>query len=220
MVKTIAIIGGTGREGPGLALRWAMSRQYRVIIGSRQREKAEGVAAELNERLGEHLMRGMVNSEAAAAAELVVLTVPYAAHRATLEDIRPALAGKILVDVTVPLQPPNVSQVYIPPDGSAAVEAQNLLGEEVRVVAAFQNVGAAHLKDPRHPIDCDVLVCGDDEEAKAEAIALAQAAGMRGVDAGPLQNAAAVEGLTAILIGINKRYKVKKAGIRVTGLDE
>ncbi|GAB4543235.1 MAG: NADPH-dependent F420 reductase [Anaerolineae bacterium] len=219
MTKTIAVIGGTGNEGPGLALRWARSGRYQVIIGSRQREKAERVAAELNARLGEELVRGLPNPEAAAAADLVVLTVPYSAHLPTLESIRAGLAGKVLVDVTVPLQPPHVSRVHIPPGGSACAEAQALLGDQVRVVAAFQNVGAAHLSEPDHPIDCDVLVCGDDREAKAEAIALAEAAGMRGLDAGPLQNAVVVEGLTPVLIGINIRHKVKGAGIRITGLE-
>jgi NADPH-dependent F420 reductase len=220
MPKTIAVIGGTGREGPGLALRWAKSGQYQVLIGSRQQEKAERVAAELNARLGRNLIRGMVNPDAAAAADMVVLTVPYSAHMPILESIRAGLRGKILVDVTVPLQPPKVSQVYIPPGGSAAAEAQALLGSDVRVVAAFQNVGAAHLQDPDHLIESDVLVCGDDREAKAEVIALAQAAGMRGLDAGPLQNAVVVEGLTAVLIGINIRYKAKGAGIRITGIDQ
>lgn len=219
MTKPIAVIGGTGNEGPGLALRWAKSGKYRVIIGSRQQEKAERVAAELNTRLGKDLIRGMVNPEAAAAADLVVLTVPYSAQAPTLHSIRTALSGKILIDATVPLQPPKVSHVYVPPGGSAAAETQALLGDEVRVVAAFQNVGAAHLREPDHPIDCDVLVCGDEKEAKAEAIALAEAAGMRGLDAGPLQNAVVVEGLTAVLIGINKRYKVKGAGIKITGLE-
>jgi len=219
MTKTIAVIGGTGNEGPGLALRWARSGQYRVIIGSRQGEKAERVAAELNARLGQELVRGMVNPDAAAAADIAVLTVPYSAHILTLESIRAGLSGKILVDVTVPLQPPKVSRVHIPPGGSATAEAQAILGDDVRVVAAFQNVGAAHLQDPDHAIDCDVLVCGDDKEARAEAIALAEAAGMRGLDAGPLQNAVVAEGLTAVLIAINKRYKVKKAGIRITGLE-
>jgi NADPH-dependent F420 reductase len=218
MPKIIAVIGGTGSEGPGLALRWAKSGQYQVIIGSRQPEKAERVAAELNAQLGQDLMRGMVNRDAVAAADLVVLTVPYTAHIPTLESIRSGLTGKILVDVTVPLQPPKVSHVHIPPGGSAAAEAQALLGDDVRVVAAFQNIGAAHLKDPDHPIECDVLVCGDDKEAKAEAIALAEAAGMRGLDAGPLQNAVVVEGLTAVLIGINIRYKANKAGVKITGL--
>ncbi len=218
MTKTVAVIGGTGNEGPGLALRWAKSGQYHVIIGSREQEKAERVAAELNARLGRDLIRGMVNPNAAAAADLAVLTVPYSAHLSTLESVQAGLTGKILIDVTVPLQPPKVSHVYIPPAGSATAEAQALLGNEVRVVAAFQNVGAAHLDDPDRPIDCDVLVCGDDKEAKAEAIALAEAAGMRGLDAGPLQNAVVVEGLTAMLIGINIRYKVKGSGIRITGL--
>jgi NADPH-dependent F420 reductase len=220
MTQTIAVIGGTGREGPGLALRWAKSGRYQVIIGSRQQEKAERVAAELNARLGRNLIRGMVNPDAAAAADMVVLTVPYSAHVPILESIRAGLRGKILVDVTVPLQPPKVSQVYIPPGGSAAAEAQALLGSDARVVAAFQNVGAAHLQDPDHPIESDVLVCGDDKEAKAEVIALAQAAGVRGLDAGPLQNAVVVEGLTAMLIGINIRYKAKAAGIRITGIDQ
>jgi len=220
MPPTIAVIGGTGHEGPGLALRWAKSGQYRVIIGSRQPEKAAGAAAELNARLGQSLVRGMANPEAAAAADVVVLTVPYSAHAATLESIRAGLAGKILVDVSVPLQPPQVGRVYIPPGGSAAVEAQTLLGGDVRVVAAFQNISAVHLEDPDHPIESDVLVCGDDAAAKAEAVALARAAGLRGLDAGPLQNAVVVEGLTAVLIGINRRYKVKGAGIRITGIGE
>jgi hypothetical protein len=218
MTKTIAVIGGTGNEGPGLALRWARSGQYQVIIGSRQPEKAERAAAELNARLGQARIRGMANPAAAAAADIAVLTVPYSAHLPTLESIRAGLTGKILVDVTVPLQPPQVSRVYIPPGGSAAAEAQAMLGSDVRVVAAFQNVGAVHLQDLDHPIDCDVLVCGDDPEAKAEAIALAGAIGARGLDAGPLQNAVVVEGLTAILIGINRRYKVTGAGIRITGV--
>jgi NADPH-dependent F420 reductase len=162
----------------------------------------------------------MVNPEAAAAADIVVLTVPYSAHAPTLESIRAGLRGKILVDVTVPLQPPQVSRVHIPPGGSAAAEAQALLGGDIRVVAAFQNVGAAHLKDADHLIESDVLVCGDDEDAKAEVIALAQAAGMRGLDAGPLQNAVVVEGLTAVLIGLNTRYKAKGAGIKITGIDQ
>jgi NADPH-dependent F420 reductase len=216
MTKTIAVIGGTGNEGPGLALRWAKSGQYQVIIGSRQQEKAQRVTAELNARLRQDLIRGMINLEAAAAADFVVLTVPYSAHASTLESIRSELTGKILVDVTVPLQPPNV---YIPPGGSATAEAQAILGDDVYVVAAFQNVGAAHLEEPHHSIQCDVLVCGDHKPAKAEVIALARAAGMRALDAGPLQNAVVVEGLTALLIGINLRYKVKGAGIQITGLD-
>lgn len=216
--KTIALIGGTGNEGPGLAARWAASGQYRVIIGSRQAEKAERVATEINAKLGGDLVTGLVNEEAVEAGDIAVLTVPYSAHQATLTGLREKLQGKILVDVTVPLAPPRVSQVKIPPGGSAGQEAQAILGPGVQVISAFQNVGAAHLEDIHHPIDCDVLVCGDDKEAKAEAIALAEAAGMRGIDAGPLQNAVVAEGLTAVLIGINIRYKVKGAGIKITGV--
>ena len=217
-IKTVTIIGGTGNQGPGLALRWAKSGQYRVIIGSRQTTKAEIVASGLNATLKQDLVTGMANQEAAAIADIVVLTVPYDAHASTLESIRARLKGKVLVDVTVPLQPPNVSQVHIPVGGSAAAEAQALLGQDVRVVAAFHNVSAVHLPHLDQPLDCDVLVCGDDKEAKAEAIALAEAALLRGIDAGPLQNAGVVEGLTAILIGINQRYDVKGAGLKITGL--
>lgn len=215
---TIAVLGGTGHEGSGLAYRWAHSG-YEVIIGSRSLEKAQNAAAELNALLGRNAVRGMLNADAAAAADIVVLTVPYAAHRATLESVREQVQGKILVDVTVPLQPPNITVVALPPGRSAAEEAQALLGPNVRVVSAFQNVSATHLKDLGHPVDCDVLVCGDDAEAKAQVIALAQAAGMRGIDAGPLANAIVAESLTPVLVGINKRYKVKGAGIRITGID-
>lgn len=218
MTKTIAVLGGTGNEGPGLARRWAKSGQYKVIIGSRQAEKAGRVANELNQQLGQNLITGLVNQEAAEAAEICVLTVPYSAHRPTLESLKETLKGKILVDVTVPLKPPKVSHVNVPPGGSAGQEAQAILGQDVRVVSAFQNVGAAHLAEDESHIDCDVLICGDDKEAKKEAIALAQAAGMRGIDAGPLKNAVVVEGLTSVLIGINIRHKVKGAGIKITGI--
>lgn len=218
MTKTIAVLGGTGQEGPGLALRWAASGQYNVIIGSRQAEKGQRVAAELNEALGQDLIRGMTNEEAAHAADICVLTVPYSAQGPTLESLKATLQGKILVDVTVPLKPPKVSHVNIPPGGSAGQEAQAILGEGVRVVSAFQNIGFAHLAELETEIDCDVLICGDDKAAKAEAIALAEAAGMRGLDAGPLKNAIVVEGLTSVLIGINIRHKVKGAGIKITGI--
>jgi NADPH-dependent F420 reductase len=218
MTKTIAVLGGTGNEGPGLALRWAKSGQYEVIIGSRQAEKGERVAGELNERIGQDLIRGMANEDAAKAAEICILTVPYSAQGPTLTALRDLLQGKILVDVTVPLKPPKVSHVNVPPGGSAGLEAQAILGEGARVVSAFQNVGAAHLAEDDSHIDCDVLVCGDDKAAKAEAMALAEAAGMRGIDAGPLKNGVVVEGLTAVLIGINIRHKAKGAGIKITGI--
>jgi NADPH-dependent F420 reductase len=218
MTKTVAVLGGTGNEGPGLALRWARSGQYKVIIGSRQAEKAERVADELNQKLRQNLIEGMTNEEAAKAADLCVLTVPYTAQEITLTALRDTLQGKILVNVAVPLKPPKVSHVNLPPGRSAAEEAQAILGEGVRVVSAFQNVGAAHLAEDEDHIDCDVLVCGDDKAAKAEAIALAESAGTRGFDAGPLKNSVAVEALTSVLIGINIRHKVKATGIRITGI--
>lgn len=216
-LSPIAVIGGTGHEGSGLALRWAAAG-LDVIIGSRQAARAAQAAAQVNDRLGRSAARGMENAMAAAAAQMVVLTVPYSAHADTLTAIRDAVQGKVLVDVTVPLRPPKVSRVWIPEGRSASEEAQALLGPGVRVVCAFQNISAEHLQDLDHTIDSDVLVCGDDATAKAAALELAARAGMRGIDAGPLQNAVVVEGLTAVLIGINLRYKVKGAGVRITGL--
>jgi 8-hydroxy-5-deazaflavin:NADPH oxidoreductase len=218
MTKTIAILGGTGNQGPGLALRWARSDDYQVIIGSRQAEKGERVADELNEKLGQDLIRGATNEAAAQAADLCVLTVPYSAHEATLSGLRELLQGKIVIDVTVPLKRPKVSHVNVPPGGSACQEAQAILGEGVRVVAAFQNISAIHLAEDDSHVDCDVLVCGDDKEAKLEAIGLAEAAGLRGIDAGPLKNAVVVEGLTSVLIGINLRNKILSSGIKITGI--
>lgn len=216
-MKILAVLGGTGNQGPGLARRWAQSGQYQVIVGSRQAEKAQQVANDLNEQLGQNLITGLVNDEAAGAADICVLTVPFAAQGPTLTGLKETLQGKILVDVTVPLKPPKVARVNIPEGLSAGQTAQAILGDGVRVVSAFQNISAEHLADD-HAIDCDVLICGDDKEAKQEVMALCQAAGLRGIDAGPLQNAVAVEALTSVLIGINIRYKVKGSGIRITGI--
>lgn len=211
----IAILGGTGKEGTGLARRWA-AKGYQVIIGSRSEEKAFAAAAELNEELNGDYLSGTENPAAAAAADIVVLTVPYSAHRPTLEAVKAHLSGKILVDVTVPTPFP---QTVVVPDGkAAALEAQQILGDDVRVISAFQNVSAGKLKKLNNPVDTDVLVTGDDEEAKNHVITLVEAAGMRGIDAGPLANAVAAEALTAILYHINKTYKVKGAGIRITGM--
>ncbi len=215
---TLAILGGTGKEGAGLAMRWARSG-YRVIIGSRSPEKALKRSAEMNAEMGRDLLSGMSNAAAAAAADLIVLSVPYAAHKPTLAGLKEPCRGKVVVDLTVPLQPPEIMAVNLPPGGAAALEAQAILGEEAIVVAAFQNVSAVKLKQLDRPVDCDVLVCADDAEAKAAVIALAGAAGLRGIDAGPLKNAVAVESLTPLLLHINKRYQVKGVGIRITGLD-
>lgn len=216
-LPAIAIIGGTGRIGPGLALRWATAG-YQVIIGSREARRAEAQAAEIAGELGEgKAPGGMTNPDAAAAADMVVVTVPFAAHDETLAAIRDAVQGKIVVDVTVPLVPPKVGQVQLPPDGAASIAAARLLGADVRVVAAFQNIAAAHLRDRDHDIDCDVLVCGDDVAAREAVIALAEAAGLRGWHAGPLANAAAADALTSVLISINRFYRIEGAGIRITG---
>ncbi len=197
---TIAVIGGTGKEGSGLSLRWARTG-LDVVIGSRQLEKAQRVAAELSQEL----IRGLENRAAAEAGEIVVLSVPYAAHRAILEDIQPALSGKVLIDVTAPIDPKNPGRVRLLEAGSAAVEAQQFLGDQVTVVAAFQNIAAGHLRDLHRDIDSDVLVCGDDDEAKRLVIELAGKAGMRALDAGPLINASVVEGLTAVLIALQEQ---------------
>jgi NADPH-dependent F420 reductase len=215
ILLTLAILGGTGNEGKGLAYRWAKAG-YPVIIGSRTPDKAVKVAQELNQKLGRDVIRGLANKEAAMASDMAVVTVPYAAHGDLLEALRDALQGKVVVDVTVPLRPPKVTRVYVPPAGSAAKEAQQILGEGVRVVAAFQSISHEHLLE-EDPIPGHVLVCGDSQQAREQVIKLAAAAGLTGWDAGPLDNAIVVEGLAPILIGINKRYKMKGAGIQVTG---
>jgi NADPH-dependent F420 reductase len=210
----IAVLGGTGKEGSGLALRWA-NAGHEVIIGSRDPEKARRVAEELNLALGSERVRGADNLRAAQQAEVAVLTVPYTAHKETLTSVKEALAGKVLIDVTVPVNPADYTRVMLPPGGSASKEAQALLGDQVRVVTAFQNISATHLKKLDAPVHCDVLVCSDDEVARQMGMQLVADAGMKAWDAGPLDNAVVVEGLTAILLGINKRHKVKGAGIRI-----
>lgn len=217
-MKTLAILGGTGKEGAGLALRWAR-HGYRIIIGSRSSQRAQSRAAEMLAETPGSELSGLGNVEAAAAADIVVLSVPYSAHKATLESVREACAGKILVDLTVPLLPPQIMTVNLPDGQAAALEAQTLLGDSVAVVAAFQNVSAVKLRQLDQPVDCDVLVCADDAAAKAQVIKLVAAAGMRGIDAGSLKNAVAAESLTPLLLHINRAYRIAGAGIRITGLD-
>lgn len=215
---SIAVIGGTGAEGGGIALRLA-ANGFPVIIGSRDGEKAAAAAAEINGQTGLDTARGAANAEAAGEAEIVLLAVPYAGQADTALALRDQLQGKILIDATVPLVPPKVSNVQLPEGGSAVANLQKALGENVRVVAAFQNVAAHHLAELDHEVDCDVLICGDDVEARETVVAIAAAMGLRGVHAGPVCNAAAVEAITAMLIFINRRYKVPGgAGIRITGL--
>jgi NADPH-dependent F420 reductase len=216
-LPTLAIIGGTGAEGSGLAVRLA-SAGHRVVLGSRAADKAAAVAAELNQIVGGDRISGAGNSAAATAASIVLLTVPYAGQMQTIREIASELAGKILVDVTVPLVPPKVNRVQLPAEGSCVVIAQRELGDAVRVVSAFQNVSAHKLRRLDAKIDCDVLVCADDAEARRTVMALVGAIGLRGIDAGPLANSAAAEALTSVLIWINRVYKVPDAGIAITGL--
>ena len=207
----IAILGGTGDLGSGLAKRW-IAAGYSVIIGSRSADKARSFSKELGGGA-----RGDDNVGAAKSADIVVLAVPFGSHEATLLEVKNAVQGKIVVDAAVPLVPPKVSVVQLPAEGSAAQIAQILLGDGVRVVSAFHNVGAAKLHSGGRA-DCDVLVFGNDKESRDIVIGLANEVGNCGIDGGVLANSAAAEALTSVLIRINRRYKVPGAGIRITGL--
>lgn len=218
--KTIAVLGGTGKEGGGLALRWAHAG-HPVIIGGRSAERAEEAAAEMRSLLGDTAnVRGLANPDAAAAGEIVVLSVPFAAQQATVSEVAGALAGKILIDVTVPLVPPKVSRVQLPEGGSAVEAVQKLLGEGVRVVSAFQNISAHHLTKLDEEVECDVLVCADDPAAADDVVALAHEIGLTAWNAGPLCNSVVAEALTSVLIALNRRYKVPGSGIRITGVPQ
>src|SRR5947209_4678220 len=202
-LPTVAILGGTGKEGSGLALRWAQNG-YSLIIGSRSPERAEEAARTLTEKVPGAKVRGTDNVEAARAADIAVLTVPFEAQLPTLESVKDQLKGKVLVDATarVDWRKPR------PPEGKAAARmAQDMLGPEVRVVAAFQNIPASALIRPEMKLESDVLVCGDDPQARAEVVRLAEGAGMDAYEAGGLDNGIVVEGLTALIISMNKRYK-------------
>ena len=214
--QPIAVLGGTGQVGRALALRWA-SAGYAVTIGSRSTDKAAQTAREINETVRRAAVVPASYRDAAAAAPIVALTVPYTAQRSTVEEVRDLLEGKILIDTTVPLVPPKVARVQLPGGGSAVAAIQELLGNTVRVVSAFQNVPAQLLLDLTQTVDCDVLVCGDDVAARETVIRLIADTGMRGLHAGPIVNSAATEALTSVLISINARYKIH-AGIRITGV--
>ena len=214
---TIAVLGGTGDLGTGLARRWAKAG-YTLIIGSRTADKAKAAAAELAALATGQKPDGMANLDAAKAGEVVVLTVPFANAPTLLDEIKAAVQGKLVIDTTVPLMPPRVARVQLPAEGSAAVAAQMRLGDGCRVVSAFHNVAAHKLAEVDKPLDCDVLVFGEKAEDRAVAIALAEALGVRGLHAGPLANSAAAEALTSIIIGINRTYKADGASIRMTGI--
>jgi NADPH-dependent F420 reductase len=221
----VGIVGGTGKLGNGLALRWARAG-HTIAIGSRDAGRARAHASELAAggggappETGEaRVFEGGDNAWAAASADVVVLTVPYEAHDPTLRAIREAAAGKVVLDATVPLRPPKVSRVQLPPGQAAALEAQALLGAGTPVAAALHHVSAAHLADPAHAVDCDVLVASDDARAKGTVMALVRDLGLRALDAGPLVNAIALEALTPVLIHLNRTYKSTGAGVSFTNL--
>ena len=215
----IAVIGGTGAEGSAIALRLGHAG-YRVVIGTRDAAKGGRVAAELNKILGANAIEFSANAEAAKTGDIVILTVPYAAQQPTVREISTVLEGKLLIDATAPLVPPKVSNVQLPSGGSAVAEIQRILGDKVRVVSAFQNVAAHKLRRLGADVECDVLVCGDDVEARRTTRELISRMGLRAVDAGPICNSAAAEALTSLLIFLNRKYKVSASGIRITGLEE
>lgn len=217
-INSIAILGGTGDLGGGLARQWSRAG-YQILIGSRTLEKGKAAAEALLAEFPDLNVTGHENLDAAAAADIVVLTVPFAHQISTLETVKPGLLDKILIDVTVPLVPPKVGTVQMPEKGSAAVQAQEFLGDGVSVVSAFQNVGAQHLQED-HAIECDVLVTGNKRAARDSVIGLVEAVGLKGWHAGPLANAAAAEAMTSVLISINRHHKIDGAGIVITGNPE
>lgn len=214
----IAIIGGTGKEGKGLAYRWLQAGHH-VIIGSRNVEKAQTAVEELRLILPNVTnLEGMDNQKAVEACEIAVLTVPFTAHQSILSELKEVLAGKLLIDVAVPINPPKVTRVWMPPEGSAALQALSILGENAKVASAFQNISYERLMSGEE-IECDVLVCGNGKELRQIVIKLVKDAGMQAWDAGPLENSMVVEGLTSILIGLNIQHKVPSSGIRITGIN-
>jgi NADPH-dependent F420 reductase len=219
LILSIGVLGGTGKEGKGLAYRWAKSG-YRVLIGSRTPEKAVRTAAEISELLdGTPSIVGLSNLETAQEADIVVLTVPYEAHRKILENLKDALKGKLLIDVTVPLVLPKTTRVQMSAAGSAAQEAREILGQEVEVATAFQNI-SHELLLANNVVECDVLVTGTSKNVRDQTLRLVEAAGLTGWDAGPLENSVVLEGLTSVLININKQYGSTHAGIKITGVSK
>jgi NADPH-dependent F420 reductase len=215
--RKICVLGGTGAEGAGLALRWA-NAGHDVIIGSRDAAKASIMADELNRSLARKALAGMESALGVEQSDIAVLAVPYSAQLSTIEGLRHVLAGKILIDVTVPLVPPKVSRVQLPAADSCVVGIQEVLGSTVQVVSAFQNVSAHKLKKLDAVIECDVLVTSDYVDARKVGIELANDAGLRGIDAGPLANSVVAESLTSVLIHINRHYKIPDAGLKISGL--
>ena len=213
--ETIAILGGTGDLGTGLAIRWSRAG-YGIVIGSRRLEKAQAAVDNLAKISPQTPAVPMENADAARAGDIVVLTVPAEHQVSTLDTVKDGLGGKILIDVTAPLVPPRVGTVQLPVEGSAGKRAQDLLGDDVMVVSAFQNI-AAHLLQEDVQIECDVLVAGNKRAARDKVIELIGEAGLTGWHAGPIENAAAAEALTSILIQINRRHDISHSGIKIVG---
>ena len=209
--KLISLLGGTGDLGTGLATR-LLKAGYKIIIGSRTLEKAQQAERSLGKNT-----KGLLNKDAALQGEIIILTVPFAHQRGIVEECKTELKGKLFIDTTVPLMPPTVATVQLPSEGSAAEITQNILGDDVRVVSAFQNISAELLQSDKE-IDCDVLVCGNKKEWRQEVIELVNTLGMKGWHAGMLPNSAAVEAMTSVLISINKHQAISHSGIKVTGL--
>lgn len=222
MIGTVAIVGGTGAEGFGLALRWAKAG-IRLIIGSREAEKGRAAAERIRQAVASAKVDGVINQEAAARADILILTVPLLAQIPTIKAIRESLRpGTVFVDVTVPVGAAlgdRVARLVTPWSGSAAQQAAAYMPSGIPVVSAFHALSALALSDLEHPVDCDVLICGDDRDAKSLVSQLVEKIeGARAIDAGPLENARFAEHIAALLIALNIRHKVKQSGVRFTGL--
>jgi 8-hydroxy-5-deazaflavin:NADPH oxidoreductase len=216
--KSLAVIGGTGALGRGLAVR-ALRHGIRVCIGSRAAERAEGVAAELRREIAGAEVTGTANAAAAAVGELIAVTVPFASQLETLRSIREAAKGKIVIDATVPLVPPRVARVQLPPEGCAAVRAQNELGPDVRVVSALHTVAASRLGSDASAREIgDILVFGDDKASREVVVALLAQMDLAAFHGGSLANSAATEAFTSVLIFVNKHYGADHAGLRLVGI--
>jgi len=211
--QVIGIFGGTGALGSALSRKWSTSG-HQIIIGSRNAEKAISVAEEINTETGNKNVTGSDLMETSKNCEIAILTVPYSSHAETLRQIKPFLGGKILIDTTVPLSKP-VTKVSLPESGSAALEAQLILGEGIHVVSALQNIGS-HLVGSEDPIHAEVLVCGNSDDAVEEVITLIADLGLKCWHAGSIENSAAAEALTSVLISINQKHKLKSSGIKIT----
>ena len=221
--RTIAVIGGTGDQGFGLVLRLAKAGE-KIVIGSRSQPKAEGAAKKAREILGEGaFVTGLDNPKAAEAADVIIMSVPFAAHIDMIKSIQQSIkSNTIFIDVVVPLStavggnPTTALSVW---EGSTAQQAARILPANTKVASAFHNVVAESLQDLGNEVDCDVIVCGDSQDTRKSVMDLAnEIPGVRAIDGGRLENSRTVEQLTALLIGINIRYKVKHSGIRITGI--